>query len=409
MSAVQHPSPRALAAAALLLLPLAAHGCSRGYPLASGGQVDIRVDVAGALFATDTLDPSGKPAGPRQTPHQTGVSLFLTEGGAAAFGAFVSVRVEPREALVLLAASDENTAEPTCEAVDGSFRCFASPEGFARFVASSESDWSGDATLIVSWADRTEEKIIPVLPAGLPDKATNFTMVVGLDDNDTVLATFSGLACSDDAIPEDLGSKWRDGAIRFREARVRATPPVSAPAVVENAPVIVESLYSEAALSLDEKCDDRQTRLRLLLDATGESPRFYLCFSDIGGEASFAISSGQKIVEPSPEVVVEPEPRLLRVSPVQTIVELGTQVDLFEVSAFNVNRVRIPMPVDLRSDDEQVLKLAQASLTLAGEGNPATLVEVDPTASGTTQIHVTPRLLSKPDCASVPITVVETP
>jgi hypothetical protein len=411
VSAVQRKALRALAAAALFGLPIAAYGCiQRGYPLASGGQVDIRVDVASALFATDTLDADGKPAGPRQAPHQTGVSLYLTEGGAPAFGAFVSVRVEPPEALVLRPAKDENTEEPTCEAVEGSFRCFASREGFARFVASSESDWSGDANIIVSWADQTKDRTIEVLPPGLPDSATNFTMVVGLDAADTVLATFSGLKCSKYAIPEDLGSKWRDGGIRFREARVRATPPVSAPAVLENAPVIVESLYSEAALSLDAACTDRQTRLRLLLDATGQSPRFHLCFSDIGGEASFAITSGQKgAIEPNPTIQVEPEPRLLRVRPVQSVVELGKPIDLFEVSAYNVNRIRIPIPVDLKSSDDQVMNLAQASLTLAGEENPATLVEVDPAAVGTALLHVTPRLLSSPACASDPITVEETP
>ena len=33
----------------------------RGYPLGRSGNVEIRTDVAGALFATDTLDAKGKP------------------------------------------------------------------------------------------------------------------------------------------------------------------------------------------------------------------------------------------------------------------------------------------------------------------------------------------------------------
>ncbi|UQA55755.1 hypothetical protein [Polyangium aurulentum] len=408
---MQPQAPRALVAAALFALPIAAHGCiQRGYPLAPGGQVDVRVDVAGALFATDTLDEKGKPSGPRQAPHETGVSLFLTEGGAPAFGGYVSVRVEPREALVLRPAADEDTEEPTCEASEGSFRCIASREGFARFVAASESDWSGTATIIISWADRVEEQTIDVLPAGLPDKATNFTMIIGgLGEADKVLPTFLALQCSVGPVPDDLGSKWRPGQIRSREAYVRATPPTATPTVVENAPVIVESLFSEAALSEKADCADRRTRLRVLLGATGESEKFFLCFSDIGGKAPFAVTSGEKLIEPSPEVDVDPEPRLLRVRTVQSVVELYQPTDLFEVSAFNVNRVRIAMPVDLRSDDDQILQLGQASMTLSAEEDFASLVGVYPSSTGTARLHVSPRLLSMPDCVSDPVTVVETP
>src|SRR6185369_11158294 len=96
--------------------------------------------------------------------------------------------------------------------------------------------------------------------------------------------------------------------IRARETFVRATPPSNAPLVVENAPVIIESLDSEGALSLTEDCGDRLTRLRVTLDATGQSSPFFLCFSDVGGDIAFAISSGDKMVEPNPKVVVDSEP-----------------------------------------------------------------------------------------------------
>ncbi|MDI1476042.1 hypothetical protein [Polyangium sp. y55x31] len=403
---------RCAALGASFLVPLAFSACIEpGYPLAPSGQVDIRVHVAGSLFAADTLDEAGKPVLPRQQPFQTGVTLFLAEGGAPAYGGFVTVRVDPPEALVLEPYPDET--DPSCHEVEGAFRCTASSEGYARFVVASQSDWSGEAAIIVSWAEQTKEEAIQILPAGLPGTATNFTMLVaGLDeslDGARVLPTFLALKCTVGPLPDDLGSKWRPGAIRSREAFVRATPPSNAPGVVENAPVIIESLFSEAALSTTSDCADRKTRLRVLLGATGESERFFLCFSDIGGEADFAVTSGQKQIDPGPKVVVDPEPRLLRVRALQSVVGLGEEVDLFEVSAFDVNRVRLVMPVDLRVDDDQLLGIDQASVTLDKEPNPATVIPATPKSPGSVRLHVTPRLLSSPDCASDPISIVEAP
>lgn len=400
-----------------ILVPLACFGLAnciqRGYPLASAGQVDVRVDVAGALFAADTLDDKGKPVLPRQSPFETGATLYMIEGGAPAFGAFVTVRVEPRQALTLRPDSSESSDDPTCAEVNGSFRCTASRDGFARFVVSSQSDWSGTASIMVSWADQVREEKITVLPAGLPENATNFSMLIGgLDeaaDGNHVLPTFLALKCGTGPVPSDLGSKWRDGEIRVREAYVRATPPSNAPGVVENAPVIVESLFSEAAVSTTQDCLDRRTRLRVLLDGTGESQRFFLCFSDIGGEASFAVSSGEKQLDPGPRITIDPEPHLLRVRALQSVVEIGPQTDLFEVSAYDVNRVRLAMPVDLTIDDDQVVMLEQASVTLDKEPTPATLIAGTPKAVGAVQLHVKPRLLSQPDCTSDAISIVEAP
>lgn len=381
----------------------------RGYPLGRSGNVDIRTDVAGALFATDTLDASGKPTGPRQTPNSTGVTLALTEGSQAAFGAFVEVRVEPSEALTLRSATGEETAAglPTCTFTDGAFRCMATEQGTARFVVASESDWSGDAKLIVTWADQTKDQAIHINPAGLPGTATNFTLIIGgVDDVDHVLATFLPLQCTIGPLPDDLGSKWRKGQIRSRETYVRATPPSSAPSVVENAPVIVESLGSEAALSLAEGCEKRETRLRVRLDATGQSGPFYLCFSDIGGKIPFSVTSGAKVIEPNREVVVDAEPRLLRVSALKSQVTVGFPVDLFEVSAYNANRVRIAMPVDLHIGNDQILAIDTASVTLADEDNTATVIQAGALAPGVTELHVSPRLLAMPDCVSPAVTVV---
>ena len=399
-------------AAVFLMLPaLVASSCA-GYPLAPSGTVDVRVDVNHPLFAADSLNDKGEPILPRQEPFQTGVTLSMTEANAPAFGAFVTIRVEPRQALTIRSEEGE-TDGPTCLERDGSFRCTATRDGVARFIVSSQSDWSGPASLIITWADRTEEKEIEVLPAGLPNTATNFSMVVsGLNESfngKRLLPTYLALKCSVGPEMEDLGSKWRPGGIRSREAQIRATAPLSAPGVLENAPVIIEALNSEALLAEKADCADRQSRLRVLLGQTGESDRFYLCFSDIGGPATFAITSGEKQIEPEfTAIFVEPEPRLLRVRALQSVVEMGLPGDLFEVSAFDVNRVGIQIPVDLEIDD-QIVALSKTTVTLDEEPNPATAISGTPKAVGTVQLHVTPRLLANPKCSSEPISVVEFP
>jgi hypothetical protein len=381
-----------------------------GYPLAPTGHVEIRKDTAGPLFAADMIDGNGKAILPRQSPYQTGVTLFLTEASEPAFAAFVDIRIEPPEALSLHAAQNEGTTKPTCTDEEGTFRCTAGKDGYAKFFVSSDGDWSGEATIVVSWAEQREERTIEILPAGLPDEATNFTLVAGgLDAASRVLPTFVPLQCTIGPVPDDLGSKWREGQIRFREAYVRATPPVGSPGVVEHAPVILESLHSEAALSLTQDCASRVTRIRVLLGATGESSPFYLCFSDIGGDVEFAVTSGQKAIEPNRQVLVDPEPRLLRVQTVQSVVHVGDTIGLFEVSAYNAERIRIQMPVDLRVDDDQVVTLETASTTLDDELSPATILNVVANAAGTVRLHVSPRLFATPDCVSEPVSIIDFP
>lgn len=399
----------------MVLAGLAAGCIDRGYPLGKGGSVDVRTDVAGALFAADLLDAEGKAIAPRQSPYQTGVTLQLSEGSEPANGAFVDVRVEPPEALMLLPDEGEDSAERSCKLKDGKFRCTATSEGIARFVASSEANWSGPATLVVSWADERKESTIEVAPAGLTKTAENFGLIAsGLTDSNHVLPTYSALACTTiDSLPSDLGSKWRPGQIRSREVFVRATAPADEPGSVANAPVIVESLDAEAAISLDPACEpaDRKTRLRVLLDGTGESPRFYFCFSDIGGTAEFAVTSGELPLPTNPTVIVDPEPRVLRVSAytsaIDTAFSLASTTELFEVTAFNTDLEQIAMPVDLESSDPEVMTLLKASTTLSAEGTDPTVISVLASSSGTAVLHVRPRLFANPDCASIPITVTD--
>lgn len=416
-SPAQHahpPSKMTRGAVALLALGLGA-GASistgacikRGYPLSSAGQVDVRVDVAGPLFAADLFDEKGKPVEPRQKPFSSLVTLFLTEGGEAAFGGMVEVRIEPGEALAIYSDPSEGDT-PSCGVSEGSFRCRGTAEGYAHFFIASQNDWSGEASIVVTWADQRKDQAVTVLPAGLPDDATNFTLVMGgIGDSSRVLPTFLPLQCTAGPLPNSLGSNWREGEIRYRKAYVRATAPPSSPGVVENAPVIVESLHPEAELSLTEDCKDRVPRLRVLLNATGESNPFYVCFSDIGGLVQIAISSGQKAISPNPEIQVDAEPRLLRVRTLKQTVNTGEIVDLFELSAYNAERVRIPMPVDLASSDPTILPIAQGSVTLSGEESDVTILQVIPEAPGQASLHVMPRLLNQPDCESPPVTIVD--
>jgi len=412
---------RASAVMLAMLPPLAASSCiEAGYPLAPSGIVDIRLDENQPLFAADLLDMKGVALEPRQRPFETGVSLSLTEANAPAFGGFVTVRVEPRQALTLR--TDEREVakglEPTCVERDGTFRCTADREGLARLIISSQSDWSGTASLIVSWADRIEDKPIEILPAGLPSTATNFSMIVtGLNESAIgrrLLPTYLALSCNKNPNPGDLGSKWREGFIRTREAQVRATAPLNTPGVVENAPVIIEALQSEALLSEFEDCnkDHRQSRLRVTLGPTGESKKFFLCFSDIGGPASFAVTSGEKQIESESTLIqVEAEPHLLRVRALQSTAELDVPGDLFEVSAFDVNQVGLQMPVDLKivcdsGNCDQIVALSKSTLTLDAEPNPITAINGIPKSEGVVRLQVTPRLLAMPACESDPVTVI---
>ncbi len=389
---------------------------SDGHPLGTDGRVEVRVSVDGPLFATDELDEAGQATGPRQTPFSSDVVLRITEEDEVGHGAFVQVRVEPAEALVLGAAlagdaegATSEDGEPTCSLVDGAFRCRGNTEGFARFSVTAAGDWSGDAQLIVSWANQIKEQVITVLPAGLPDDATNFQLL-GIGDEDRVPATFLALACTVDSLPEDLGSKWPEGRIRAREAVVRATAPAANPSAVEHAPVTIETLSGEGALSTSAECVERKTRLRVLLDATGESPPFFLCFSDIGGEIDFAVTSSAKTITPPPSITIDPEPRILRVRVLDGQSNIETSFvpePLFEVSAYDVSLSALALDVDLSVDSSPagVLSLNEGSITLAPEGAAAAVVSGVPNIDGTANLVVTPRLLASPMCSSGTVTV----
>jgi hypothetical protein len=399
-----------------VIAALGAPACvADGHPLGSDGTVSIQVVVDGPLFATDSLGADGQPLGPRQVPYRTDVVLRMVEDTEVAHGGLVQVRVEPPEALVLGPALDTTAdgafdasgEEPTCSLVDGAFQCRGNAEGAARFSVTSPADWAGDAQVVISYANQTPSVTIPIEPAGLPANATNFELI-GLGDEEEVRPTFLALACTISALPADLGDKWPTGRTRSREVYVRGTPPALSPAVAEHAPVILESLSSEGALSLTEDCAERVTRLRVALDANGESPRFFACFSDVGGEVDFVATSGQKTLDR--RVLVAPEPRLLRVRVRDGASELtlgDPTTDVFEVSAFDVRLTAVEMDVDLATTGGPgVLLLETNSATTAPQNAEPILIGATPSAEGIARLVVTPRLLAEPACESAPIDVV---
>ncbi|MBI4706283.1 MAG: hypothetical protein HY744_34740 [Deltaproteobacteria bacterium] len=375
----------------------------RNHPLGDNGQVEIRLNDQLPIYAADILDANGAPVLPRQVPYEKAVQLLLTDGNEADSGAYVDVRIDPAQVLALVPVDD------TCEHLSGTFRCTASEDGFANFVLRSEADWSGQAELAVT-GGAGATKAIEVKPAGLPAEAANFRLIIGQTDEDTgkVLATYSRLACSIGPKPDLPESQWPDGQIRVREAWVRADPPPTQPGAIEHAPAIVQSLHPEGMLSLLGNCAGRSSRLRVQLDAKGESPRFYLCFSDLGGTVELTYRSGEKTEENPRTLVVEPEPLLLRVRQLNpALVAGGSALPAVEVSAFAAGAVQVAMPIDITSDEPAVLVPNFATMMLDGEPNPPLQVTVDALAAGEARLQVTPRLFSQPRCESLPFTVVE--
>lgn len=393
-------------------------GCvSDGHPLGSEGKVQVIVSVDGPLFAADQFDENGVPIGARQLPYQSDVLLKLTEDDEVGHGAFVQVHIEPAERLVLGPSLDldaegamhEDGSGPTCSIVEGAFRCRGDVEGFARFSVTSRSDSAGPAKIVVTYANLTSTADMVVLPAGLPPNTSSFQMI-GVLNNDPVNATFAALECSIDEVPDDLGDKWPVGRIRVRESFVRASPPSNMPGVIENAPVFIESLSSEGALSRDEDCEERTTTLRVVLDAKGESERFFVCFSDLGGLVQLNVRSAEESLMPGPSARVAPEPRLLRVRLIDGVspLEVGAIKPAIELSAFDVNLQPTDLDVDLflDRDGSNVLGLNLATADLnASEDAPVT-IPVQGLNPGTARVVVTPRLLTQPQCSSDTIQVV---
>ena len=378
-------------------------GCvSDEHPRATGGAADFQFDGSTVIFAADMLDEAGRPVLPRQAPYEKTIRLQLTNAGAPDEGAYVDVQLDPPDVLQFLAGSDDS-----CRHLSGAFRCTAQEDGFAHFIVRSESDWSGEAELTL--IGRAESDVISVHPAGLPENANNFSMVVEGVDTDKVPARYNALGCSLTPQPDNTFDKWPQGAVRVREAEVRATAPSNAPGVIEHAPVIIETLHPEVFVTRDPTCEPpRDSRLRVQLDELGRSPKFYFCFSDIGGDLmQLAFSSGVKTGEPK-LVSAEPEPRLLRVTNIKSQIEIGFgQLEVVAVSVFDANLDPMTLSVDVKSSDPSILAVNSPSAIVHFQGDPnPTVLFAEGTTEGTARIQVSPELHDEPLCESEQITVV---
>lgn len=378
---------------------LTAGGCvSDNHPLGAGDLQFLADETP--IYAADVLDEGGRPVLPRQSPYEKTIQLYMTSGDSADRGAYVDLQADPPIAF------DFIPVDSTCVHLAGTFRCTAEEDGFATFMIRSESDWSGLAQIRVVGRNADTEAIT-VRPAGLPAEANNFTLVVEGVENQRVAARYDNLDCTLEPTPDNTFDKW--DRPRVREGRVTATAPINAPTVVTHAPVIVQSLHPEVYVTLDPSCPEpRTSRLRVQLDATGNSPAFFFCFSDVGGDNvqiafdSGALSGGPRTLQ------IDPEPRLLRVVTVDdTIVANEFSAFPVAVSAFDADLRKVAFNVDLRTSDSSVLVLPRATDGLPGEGADPLLVEARPVAPGTAEILITPELHATPVCTSQPITVTE--
>jgi hypothetical protein len=371
------------------------------HPLGDKGELLFLADDT-PIYAADVIDDAGKPVLPRQAPFQKTIQIYLTNGNAADEGAYVDLQADPPIAFKFVSVDD------TCVHLAGAFRCTAAEDGFATFAVRSDSDYSdspnGGANVRV--VGRREFEQVVVLPAGLPATATNFSMVIEGVGGNSVQARYDDLECTLEPSPDDTFNKWQRP--RVREARITATAPINAPTVIEHAPVIIQTLHPEVVVSLDPSCPEpRASHLRVQLDATGNSPPFYFCFSDIGGtDARIAFNSGGQITVTPRTLDIDPEPRLLRL--VTTLTDLSTadgSASPVSVSAFDADLQKVELAVDMRSTDTSVLRLTNATATLPAEGGGVLAVQTTIEGPGTAQIEITPELHSQPVCSSLPITV----
>jgi hypothetical protein len=372
------------------------------HPLGRGDLLFVSDDTP--IFAADVIDENGRPVLPRQAPYQKTIQVYMTNGDAADAGAYVDLQADPPIAFDLVEVDD------TCEHLEGTFRCTAGEDGFATFAVRSESDWSSATTtaLVRAVGREADTEDVQILPAGLPADANNFSLIIEGVEQQRVVARYDEVDCTLEPSPDVDFDKWRRP--RVREARVTATPPVNAPGVIEHAPVLIQSLHAEAVVSLDPGCPEpRTSQLRVQLDASGNSPPFYVCFSDIGGDqVDIAFNSGgQKNVSPK-SLRVDPEPRLLRVvTTLETVSTNDFNVFPVSVTAFDADLQRVALSVDLRSTDTGVLALTKATDTLPGAGGDSLSVEARGISAGTARIQVSPELFDEPVCSSMPITVTD--
>ena len=378
-----------------------------GYPLGPSGQVDVRFDVDGPVLYAASSEGSANSA-ERQQPFETGVTITMSEDGDPAFGAFVDLTVTPPEALALIPVLGDD-GSPTCERIDSAFRCTATKLGTARFVARSASAWFGAATLDIAWTTASPAtRAINIMPAGIPadgqlELDVNGAIATGADNGYRVPPKFLHASCENK--PSEP-TPWPAGSIRHVSGSARANVSASEQTVVENAPVTIDVIDGQGAVATDEACTTAASRLALRMDATGETPTFYFCFSDKGGSTRFRVTSGTTTKMVTFDVT--PEPYFVRVGrPVATIHSSPLLQDIFTVEAFDLDGIPTKVDLDISADPPDVLQLQADQSTIQTHDVEPGPVIIKATTIGLGAVHLiaTPRLKTDPQC-SAEVTVV---
>jgi len=403
-------TPRGL----LFVWPMVALSCVEPvHPLDRDGSVSIWADVEGPIYAV-RMDENG-PVEARQIPFGKDFTVFMSEDGQPAHGAYVDLRVQPSPALALL------ETDGSCVHTSGAFRCTASEKGYASFRVESVSDWSSEepAKLLVSWADRSDDSTeVVVKPPGLPSNSVSFELIAFAAPSQgggyRLPATYDQLECTLEPTTEPgLGTAWTNPP-RLVQLLVRAQGPLDSPSVVENAPVRLMTNSLDARLALDEEhCSEMSpSSLDFVLDAAGEGPPVFLCFSNVGGEVTVIASSGELVGIDAGSAArvrtftIDPEPMLVRivVSPQSGEIAVGETVQ-FEVTAYGYDRAPVSMNVDLTSSKPDILELFSRSAVLSADGR--SVIQGRGKAVGDAELEVRPELLAGPSCNSDPIRVRE--
>jgi hypothetical protein len=394
----------ALRLALAALVVTGAAGCSdTQHPLDGDGTVEIVADVDGPLFAK--RNEAGLQG--RQAPYEMNVSLWMTRGGKPEHGAYVDVRVTPPPALSL------HETDGTCVPVEGAFRCTGNGEGYAHFLVRSDSAWSGTARLNVQWSNNSTGIDVKVKPAGLPEGTTNFELLAeGTDGTEAArlraVYPFADI-CTLGGAPTQ---RWPSDNYTIRNAtlHVHAAAPIDMPTVLESAPVILSSDSSEAEFSRSKDCLTRETSLIVQLDAKGDSPPVYACFSNVGGSIKLSAASGEVLIGPSRSFVVDPEPRLIEIKSLVPMGTVGTEAFFWQVVAYGAaTMLPVAIQVEYQNTSDVPMVFRQTSALTSADLSAPTTVNVTPTQAGAAKIRVYPQFRPDLSCESPEIPVVEPP
>jgi hypothetical protein len=382
---------------------ISATGCGGGtHPLDGDGTVEIFTDTTGPLFARR----SEEYLTGRQKPYEMNLTLYMSRNGKPEHGAYVDVRVNPGPALSL------HETDGTCKPTDGAFRCTGNGEGYAHFLVRSDSDWAGTARVVVLWANNTEPLDVRIKPAGLPEGSADFELLAE-GTNGTEAARirpsypFADLCSLDNTEPQQWPGK--DLPIRKAKLRVRALAPLELPGVLENAPVVLASDSTEAEFSTSEDCTNRKTRLVVQLNATGESPPSWVCFSNVGGSIAVGARSGEVTSGPARAFIVDPEPRLIKIDPLVQSVPVGTETNLWQVLVYGaVSEEPIALAVSVKSIGVSAT-LRQSSAMTSADRNAPTAVNLTVWQPGLARVRIAPEFRPDKGCDSDPIPALEDP